>query len=161
MPLRFNHRVQLDIFFMWDKAWLLIVDELSRYKVADVLADRTAKELLTTIMRCWIRYFGPMQVMVLDQECGLVSELSSRTCDKMNIQRRYAGTDDHTMTGLVERWIQLIRLCAMKLKRTCTMQGFEVSDVELVQEAAMVSNSMVSYGGQTASQVVLGFTPSD
>eukprot|EP00959_Pyramimonas_sp_CCMP1952_P160802 3362954-Pyramimonas_sp.AAC.1 len=25
----------------------------------------------------------------------------------------------------------------------------------------MVSNSMVSYGGQTATQVVLGFTPND
>eukprot|EP00959_Pyramimonas_sp_CCMP1952_P305786 6398910-Pyramimonas_sp.AAC.1 len=49
----------------------------------------------------------------------------------------------------------------MKLKRTCTTQGFEVSDTDLVQEAAMVSNSMVSYGGQTATQVVLGFTPND
>ncbi|CAK0840390.1 unnamed protein product, partial [Prorocentrum cordatum] len=161
VPLRFNHRVQLDLFFMWDKVWLLVIDELSRYKVADIVADRTPKELLTTLMRSWIRYFGPMQIMVLDQEGGLVSELSSRTCDKLNIKRRYAGTDDHTMTGLVERWIQLVRLCAMKLKRTCTTQGFEVSDTDLVQEAAMVSNSMVSYGGQTATQVVLGFTPND
>ncbi|CAK0840601.1 unnamed protein product, partial [Prorocentrum cordatum] len=118
-------------------------------------------ELLTTIMRVWIRYFGPMQIMILDQEGGLVSELASRTCDKLNIMRRYAGIDDRTMIGIVERWIELIRLCAMKLNRTCALQGFEVSEFDPVQDAAMVSNGVVSNGGQTASHIVLGFTPSD
>ncbi|CAK0830168.1 unnamed protein product, partial [Prorocentrum cordatum] len=144
------------------KKWYEVKANFDLSKMVSRLLEATdRKELLTILMRCWIRYFGPMKVMVLDQEGGLVSDLSSRTCDKMNIERRCAGTDDHTMTGLVERWIQLVRLCAMKLMRTCTMQGFEVSDVELVQEPAMVSNGMVSYGGQTASQLVLGFTPND
>ena len=102
IAIRFNHRVQMDLFFMWDKTWILIIDELSRYKVTDMLKDKTPKELLTCLMRSWIRYFGPMQIMVLDQEGGMVSELASRMCDKMNIKRRFAGTDDHTMTGLVD-----------------------------------------------------------
>ena len=28
VPLRFNHRVQLDLLFMWDKTWILIMGEL-------------------------------------------------------------------------------------------------------------------------------------
>ena len=135
--------------------------ETSRRNVADIAMGRAPKELLSTLMRSWIRYFGPMQTMVLDQDGGLVSELASRTCDGMNIKRRYAGTDDNTMTGLVERWVQLARVCAMKIKRASALQGFEVHDLDIAQEAATVSNSMVSYRGQTASQVVLGFAPND
>ena len=82
-------------------------------------------------------------------------------CDKFNIRRSFAGTDDHTMTGLVERWISLVRLCSLKLKKSCQAQGLQVTNADIIHEAAMVSNSLVSYGGQTANQVVLGFTPRD
>ena len=81
---------------------------------------------------------------MVDQEGGMVSELASRMCDKFHIIRHFAGTDDHTMTGLVERWISLFRRCSLKLKKSCQSQGLEVTNADIVQEAAMVSNSLVS-----------------
>ena len=159
MAVHFNQRVQMDLFFQWDECYILIIDEFSKYKIAEFLKDRTADEILSTVLRCWIRYFGPPSRLILDQEGGLVSELSSRMCDKFNIRRSFAGTDDHTMTGLVERWISLVRLCSLKLKKSCQAQGLQVTNADIIHEAAMVSNSLVSYGGQTANQVVLGFTP--
>ena len=68
----------------------------------------------------------------------MVSELASRTCDKLNIKRRYAGTDDHTMTGLVERWIQLVRLCAMKL-RNASRSPARIREPGCTNVAMMVS----------------------
>eukprot|EP00959_Pyramimonas_sp_CCMP1952_P460322 9479667-Pyramimonas_sp.AAC.1 len=66
-----------------------------------------------------------------------MSELASRMCDKFYIRRQYAGTDDHTMTGLVERWMSLVRLCSLKLKESCQSQGLQVTNADIVQEAAM------------------------
>ena len=93
----------MDLFMMWDKIWMLIIDELPRYKVADLLKYKTPRELLSCMMRSWIRYVGPMQMLVMDQEGGMVSEMASRTCDLLNTKRRFKGTDDHTMGGLVDR----------------------------------------------------------
>ncbi|CAK0800448.1 unnamed protein product, partial [Prorocentrum cordatum] len=161
MAVRFNQRIQMDLCFQWDECFILVIDEFSKYKVADFLKDRTVEEILSTVLRCWIRYFGPPIRLILDQEGGMVSELASRMCDKFHIRRSFAGTDDHTMTGLVERRISLIRLCSLKLKKSAQAQGLQVTNADIIQEAAMVSNSLVSYGGQTANQAVLGFTPRD
>ena len=42
----FNDILQVDIFFLWDKAWLLIVDEATRYKVCGEIEDRSVGEVL-------------------------------------------------------------------------------------------------------------------
>ena len=59
VAIYFNHRVQMDLFFQWDCCFILIIHEFSKYKVADYLKDRTAETILTTVLRNWIRYFGP------------------------------------------------------------------------------------------------------
>eukprot|EP00959_Pyramimonas_sp_CCMP1952_P089886 1881278-Pyramimonas_sp.AAC.1 len=75
MAVHFNQRIQMDLFFQWDQCFILVIDEFSKY-------------------------FGPPIRLILDQEGGMVSELASRMCDKFHIRRSFAGTDDHTMTGL-------------------------------------------------------------
>ena len=35
----FNDILQVDIFFLWNKAWILIVDEATRYKVCGEIHD--------------------------------------------------------------------------------------------------------------------------
>ena len=57
MAVHFNQRVQMDLFFQWDECYILIIDEFSKYKIAEFLKDRTADESLSTVLRCWIRYF--------------------------------------------------------------------------------------------------------
>ena len=47
----FNDILQVDIFFLWDKAWILIVDEATRYKVCGEIQDRSVIETLASLMR--------------------------------------------------------------------------------------------------------------
>eukprot|EP00959_Pyramimonas_sp_CCMP1952_P121986 2550219-Pyramimonas_sp.AAC.1 len=73
MVVYFNHRIQMDLFFQWDECFILIIDEYSKYRVADFLKDRAAQEILSTVLRTWIRYFGPPSRLILDQEGGMMS----------------------------------------------------------------------------------------
>ena len=60
ITVRFNERVQGDLFFLWDMVWLILVDEHIRYKVTGVMKNKTAPEYLQCMNEIWIRFFGPM-----------------------------------------------------------------------------------------------------
>ena len=91
----------------------------------------------------------------------MVSELASRCCDRYNITCSYVGTDDHTLTGLAERWIALVRYTSLKTWSTCQQQDLAVSQEDVGAESTMVTNSMITHGNVTPNQIVLGFEPKD
>ena len=63
------------------------------------------------------------------------------------------------MTGLAERYIFLIRLTALKTHNDLKGQGVEYKKEDIVAEAAMATNLMLTHGNQTPVQAVLGYTP--
>ena len=54
----------------------------------------------------------------------------------------FAGTGDHTLTGLCERWIMLIRLCSLKLWEEVKRGGLEITQGQCIQETAMCTNML-------------------
>ena len=94
----------------------------------------------------WVRYFGPMLILVSDQEGAAVSDLVSRFCDRYNITRSFAGTDDHTLTGLAERFIFIVRTASLKTWNDVRKQGLQISQDECVSEAAMCTNMVITHG---------------
>ena len=158
---RFNQYVQGDLWFCWDLPFLLIIDEHLRYKVTAQIADRKQETIMRWLLHHWIRYFGPMETLVFDQEGSVTSEAFSRFCDRFSVSRVFSGTDDHTRTGLVERHIFLTRLCALKIFTQCQQEGLAVSKDEIAQEAGMCQNLMISYENATPAQGLLGYTPRD
>ena len=161
LAVRFNDRVQMDIYFCWDMSWLLMVDEAIRYKIVEYLIDHTPNTLLSAIMKGWVRYFGPMNIAVMDQEGALVSEISGRFADRLNVTREFAGTDDHTGTGLAERHIMLTRLAGLKLWESCVTDGLEVTKQDCMFEAAMCQNLVLSYDSGSPAQALFGTVPRD
>ena len=157
----FNQRVQSDLFYLFDKLWCFIIDECTRYRLATQLESKSQKHLHQCYLQTWIRYFGPMKTLVVDQEGGLTGDLTSRFCDRYNIERQFAGTDAHTTTAIAERGIAITKLCALKLKADCTKQGLDVEDHEIVYEATMAANHTIVHGQCTPVQALLGYTPKD
>ena len=60
IAVRFNERVQADLFFLFEKTWLMMIDECIRYRIACLLATKQGKDILRAMLGHWIRYFGPM-----------------------------------------------------------------------------------------------------
>ena len=162
VSLHFNERVQIDLFFMFEKIWLIMIDECIRYRIACQLASKQGQDILRAIIQHWIRYFGPMENLVTDQEGGLTSDNVALVADRYNITLVFGGADGHTTTGLAERAIQTVKLTALKTKRDVTKQGLtDITDADIVEESAMVANLFMNYGGSVPAQGLFGYMPRD
>ena len=89
----FNHIVQADFFFLWDHVFILLVDACTRYKFANVLADRSLESIRSVLFAGWFRFFGPPLIFLCDQEGVLAGDTFAVLCDKLSIDRWLAGSD--------------------------------------------------------------------
>lgn len=165
LTTHFNERVQGDLFFLWDKTWLILVDEHIRYKLTGLMINKTSPEYLRCLTSTWIRFFGPMETFISDQEGALTSDLVGTTLDRFTIKRELAGTDpnsgSHTTTGLAESHIRMTKAIALKNKVDAKKDNLQIDDEVLIYEATMAQNLMLNYGGSTPANALLGFTPKD
>ena len=159
----FNDRLFIDLFFLWDMTFLLAICAATRYKIAIQLNSKSGPEILRALLHHWIKYFGPPKMLISDQEGGLTSDLTSTTCERYGIQRVLAGSavkGVHTMTGLPERHVSLIKRTALATWDTVARQGLaDISKEDVVAESAMVQNALLEYGGYSPAQCVLGSNP--
>ena len=70
--------------------------------------------------------------------------------------RRFRG---HTAAPVAERRLAIVKLGSLKLWRTAQKTGLQVTQHECVSESAMATNLMLSYGGYTPCQSLLGNQP--
>ena len=115
----FNFQVEIDLFFLFDSVWLLIMDSATRYKACALIPDKTASAILRGLFRRWISIFGPMAVCVSDQEGAICSDAVATNFERLSIVRAPKGSDPegkHTGTGGIERHVALTKLTFMKLK---------------------------------------------
>ena len=98
----FNDQVQCDLFFLWGKTQCLLVDEGTRYKISGELESKHGHHICRFILRDWARYFGPMRVLIMEQEGGIRSSKSGECLENLGITRRLKCSQvqgEHTGTG--------------------------------------------------------------
>ena len=155
LALHFNEVVQVDLFNYGDQQFILIIDEATRYKIATECEGRELRHILASIMKSWIRYFGPMRTLVSDQETSLMTIHAGVELQRLGIGRRPGGTtagvqgQKHTTTGLVEKHIDLIKLTMAKLQAEAGRWGLTIEGEELASEASMAANTIHCIGGYT------------
>ena len=92
-----------------------------------------------------------------------MSEDAGADFDRLGIIRRPKGSDPHgakhTGTGLVERHVGLSKVALLKMEAELKRQGLEVTKEEMAAECGMSQNMILSYGGYTPAQAVLGANP--
>ena len=111
---RFNQRLQMDYFEALDSIFLVIIDECFRYVQARQVKDYTAGEAATVLLQTWLRYFGNPESITSDQGGSLASTEFASYLERWSIERHLSGADgsnpaQHTLTGLVERHVELLR----------------------------------------------------
>jgi len=157
----FGANVVTDIFFIRKRMYVIFVDECTRYKVAARLHSKDAEEWKSILLNQWIRYFGAPKRLTSDQEGAVIAETTAAALERFNISLSLAGSEGHTGAALAESHIRLLKLTTYKLLEDCRMTGMKVDQDDLVIEAAMACNLMLSYNGHCPAEAVLGFVPRD
>ena len=80
---------------------------------------------MKAVFDTWIQYFGPMLVIAFDQEGGITSELCSIMCERFCIDRDLGGSQGHGAAPVAERRLAIVKLAALKCKRSVASQGLE------------------------------------
>ena len=161
----FGDAVQIDLFHFEDKWFILMIDEATRYKVADIVEGQESEILLAAMVRLWFHYFGPPQKLIMDQQQSLMGHSTAAEFERMNVERCPRGTtagpgaEQHTGTGLVERHVSLVKMTMLKLRAELQRQGLNPELSELARESAMAHNLTLSYGGVTPAMNVFGVPP--
>ena len=57
----FNDIVLGDLFFLWDKIWLLLLDDATRFKQVGMLENKEGRTILRCMLKIWMKIFGPFQ----------------------------------------------------------------------------------------------------
>ena len=128
----------------------------SLYKIATKCEGREFGNIMDSLMRSWIRYFGPMRVLVSDQERSMMSVDAGSELQRLGITRQPGGTTtkhqgkQHTATGLVEKHVDLTKITMAKIQAEAERWGIEVSGETLAAEASQAQNTVVNIGGYTA-----------
>eukprot|EP00972_Heterocapsa_arctica_P030290 4460200-Heterocapsa_arctica.AAC.1 len=106
-----------------------------------------------------------MEVLQVDQEGGIMSDVFSVFCSKAGVDLRIMGKEDHSGQGLVERHIRLIENTYYQLNDAAKKDGnafirlaFASFD-ELVSLANSAKNEHLEYGGFTPMQCAFGRQP--
>ena len=60
--------VQIDFFVMLNPEFLTVIDELFKYKNGDLLSSKSFESLLECLLGSWLRLFGPLRVITVDQD---------------------------------------------------------------------------------------------
>lgn len=162
----FNENVQIDGFQFKGSQYLLMIDEATRYKVSAPLQGRELHHYLHVLQTYWLRYFGPMRNIIMDQETSLMTIDAGTDFDRIGINRVPAGTTSgregqkHTGTGLVEKHIDLTKTTMAKILAEAARYNITVEPEELAAEAAMSQNMTLNVGGgYTPSMCVFGVLP--
>ena len=165
LSMQFNEMVQADLYNYDGETFLLVIDEATRYKVATKCESRELKHILGALMRCWIRYFGPMRTLVSDQETALMTVHAGVELQRLGIARQPGGTtsklqgQQHTATGLVEKHIDLTKLTMAKIQAEAARWGLEIEGEELACEACMAANTIFNVGGYSPVTMLFGVLP--
>ena len=163
--ISFGDTLQIDLFFLQDTTYLLMIDEATRFKMCRVLPGQDSERIMEALMKSWIYLFGPPSRIVMDQQVSLMSHESGMEFERLNITRVPKGTtsgaaaNQHTGTGIVERHVQLMKLTMLKLQAEMSRQGVTSENDEMAGEAAMAHNITLSYGGVTPAMCVFGTLP--
>ena len=151
----FNHMCQCDAFVLNGVSLALVVDECFSYKQAASLKSHSFDSWFQFFWDNWIRFFGPMHYLTIDQEGALAGCEGGSFCDKLGIQRIIAGSDSamgvrsarHTRTGLAEAHVRLTKSTMLKLHHDAKTQGLELSLEQAAAETSAAHNALLTFRG--------------
>ncbi|CAE7425559.1 psaC, partial [Symbiodinium necroappetens] len=158
-PSRFNERVVVDVFFIWDSAktkYAVVhaVDAFALYQVATLMHTARADLVGHFLKNYWIGVFGPPDVIMSDggNEFAAETEGLLRAYD---IFHEIVPPAAKWRMGLAERHGAVLKLLIMKTVQATTAKGYSETK-ECVMAATAARNRQSRISGFSPTQIVLG-----
>eukprot|EP00974_Lingulodinium_polyedra_P036080 3460898-Lingulodinium_polyedra.AAC.1 len=76
LSIKFNERVQCDVFFFEHNIIFNMLDEAIRWHVAVEVPSKHEESLLKAFMTGWVQLYGPPACLVVDGESAIASDES-------------------------------------------------------------------------------------
>ena len=153
----FNHRVQCDLLFIGDYIIMHCCDEATRFSVAEVIKSKEPEEILGALKRAWIRYFGAPQLFISDSEGALGSEEAGIWAERLGTSFKLLPRYSHAT--IVERHHETLRQVIHKIMAQAKAERIMVNMEDIVAEATIAKNSLLTINGYTPYTAVLGRNP--
>ena len=118
------------------------------------MASREPRDVLPTIEHLWLRVYGEPQYIVSDQEGALFSDEGSDWADKWNIELRANPKGAHAY--VIERRNELLRQQYHKIRTQCQKDGVKFTQKQMLDEAILACNCLISVHGTTPYEAVYG-----
>ena len=153
----FNEIVQWDILFHRSIMISVLIDEAVRWTTASVLPSKSSTDIVQAITLDWVRPYGPMRLLVADQEGGLLADESAVWLDRWQIQLRTKEPGTHAQ--LVERHHDMFRRLLLRVESQIDEDGLAIPLPIIVAECCLAKNLLTSVVGTSPYQAVFGRQP--
>ena len=156
LPLASNFMdcVAMDLFFVYGKIILHLIDIFTRYSVAVARSSKSQNSIVDAIMKAWISYFGKPKRFIADNG----GEFNNRTyrdmCDLFEIKILKTAAYSPWSNGLCERHNGVLE---ESIKKTVEETGCSVETATVWSVSA--KNTLCNQSGFSSNQMLFGRNP--
>ena len=130
----FNERVQVDTLWITPPdarralPVMMMSDTLTRLLSARMLHTEDSEEFIRAIEKGWIRSFGPMKVLQVDEHRAWSSDRVRNWCSENGIELVISPGQSHTRLGILERRHQVTKRAMMLFMKENAPTGGSSTD---------------------------------
>lgn len=153
----FNHPISGEHY-----QFLLMVDEVSRFKVARIILHGKKKHIsagqfLSVLKEAWISYFGRPRTLRVDPDGAFRSHELSEYCDRNHIYLDIIPGEAHWKLGVCEKGLQSVKELLLKV----FLEIPDSTPEDALAECVRALNCREVVRGYSPVQHVLGRAPDD
>ena len=150
----FNETVAIDIKVVYGKLVLHMIDHLTRYSSACVIANKRKETIVQGIMEYWVRIFGPPGCFLTDNGGEFANDELVEYSEQFNIKLITTAAESAWSNGLCERHNASLANNIMK-----TIDDTKCDFVMAVHWSIAAKNSLSNVYGFSPNQLVFGRNP--
>ena len=163
----FNERVQVDTLWITPPNHvralpvLMMSDAMTRLLAARLLPTEDSEEFIRAIEKAWIRSFGPMKILQVDEHRAWSSDKIRSWCSENGIELVISPGQSHTRLGILERRHQVTKRAMTLFMQENQLPGKPAAELVIHSLNYVVPqiNRMPNVKGFSPIQWTLGYTP--
>ena len=157
LPDCFNHQVEADLMFVYDKIIFHCIDRSTRWYHSLIVVDKQ-EETLIEALDSWVRLHGPMKELYMDQETAIqASDMTLQYLSRHGIM--YHPRAQGQQVAYIDRRGALVRDAMHKIVEQLKIEKIQMPIKFVLSEATFCTNAMVTVNNSTPYNCVYGRVP--
>ena len=157
LPDYFNHQVEADLMFVFDRIVFHCVDRSTRWYHSLLITDKK-EETLIDALDSWVRLHGPMKELYMDQETAIqASAMTTQYLSRHGIM--YHPRAQGQQVAYIDRRGALVRDAMHKIVEQLKIEKIKMDTKFVLSEATFCTNAMLTVNNSTPYNCVYGRVP--